>query len=537
MAAPASKTYATLFGHADLLEDPALDHDTMWNALGTANGGADTRYAILSLSQRSPTVIAYVSDHTPSTISLCHTPRLYYPSPGAGACDLDNQIIALQGNTPGLITPVLLPPNVFNLGTESNVYNDFAAHSTALQTAIAADGTHVEVLPAGTRGTAAREKIRCMVLPCSMASRAVALPQSHLSITEFYDLFVYAHVADASYEPLRRWWQLASTVAAGARPATAQEVDLDEVVVTPLLQERLQHWALRWVKTDLACIRGPDVTAGVTAALGDIHTQVGQVVGSMTAAETARAAEAAAAAMPMEFGDRFGTAVLDLLLRFVRQGAAADLPVVHQEMAKYKERSRDTTTINLALYSEAQAMPHINDTNLPKCTAYLLSIFRSHGIVGNSLELGEGFNPFSIVCQGHPNTKDVLVLADQISTLESGSTSVSLQEASQFKTKDGRFPHTYMQAVDKLWAFALVVRVYSGPNSAIARALVDSLTETAPMILNLESEYFRSNKQGLMIAIRIMLFYQRAVTLYYRKARDTAVPVAVTNVRRGRIDV
>ena len=150
MAAPASKTYATLFGHADLLEDPALDHDTMWNALGTANAGTDTRYAILALSQRSPTVIAYVSDHTPSTISLCHTPRLYYPSPGAGACDLDNQMIALQGNTPGLITPVLLPPNAFQLGTESIVYNDVAAHHTALQNTIAAG--HTKSSPLNTGG-------------------------------------------------------------------------------------------------------------------------------------------------------------------------------------------------------------------------------------------------------------------------------------------------------------------------------------------------------------------------------------------------
>ena len=103
-----------------------------------------------------------------------------------------------------------------------------------------------------------------------------------------------------------------------------------------------------------------------------------------------------------------------------------------------------------------------------------------------------------------------------------------MQDASLFKTKDGRFPHTYMQAVDKLWGMAVVVRVYSGEASPIFVALNDGLTEVAPMILNLESEFFRNPKQGLMVAIRIMLYFQRAVNLYYRKARATAMPDVIT---------
>jgi hypothetical protein len=42
------------------------------------------------------------------------------------------------------------------------------------------------------------------------------------------------------------------------------------------------------------------------------------------------------------------------------------------------------------------------------------------------------------------------------------------------------------------------------------------------LIQQLESLFYDSKQQGMMVAIRIMLYYQR-VGLYYRKARDTAL--------------
>jgi hypothetical protein len=41
------------------------------------------------------------------------------------------------------------------------------------------------------------------------------------------------------------------------------------------------------------------------------------------------------------------------------------------------------------------------------------------------------------------------------------------------------------------------------------------------LIQQLESLFYDSKQQGMMVAIRIMLYYQRVVGLYYRKARDT----------------
>ena len=98
------------------------------------------------------------------------------------------------------------------------------------------------------------------------------------------------------------------------------------------------------------------------------------------------------------------------------------------------------------------------------------------------MELGEGINPFSAICLGHPNTKDVLLLADRQASVESGG-SVSLQDSVQFKTKDGRFPKSYLQASDKLWASLCILRIYLGdrhPLCVAAEAAASSSCRRVP---------------------------------------------------------
>jgi hypothetical protein len=293
---------------------------------------------------------------------------------------------------------------------------------------------------------------------------------------------------------------------------------------TPAEEQVLRAWVSRHSITDLSGLGGGAAgLALVTTAIGGIHTQ-------LAATEAQREADAAAAAIT-SYGARFGEGTSLLLQRFLRIDNEAALPEVHVVLASYKERSRDANTINLALYAASQVgttAPHINETNLPKCTPYLLNLFRSHEVIGNSIELGDGANPFSIVCQGHHNTKDVLVLSDKLSTVESGGAAISMSDASLFKTKDGRFPHSYLQAVDKLWAFLLVLEVYTGRDSDLATSVRQGLRQVAPMVLQLESLFFNNKRMGLMMAVRIMLYFQRSTALYFRKARDTDVANPVT---------
>ena len=176
--------------------------------------------------------------------------------------------------------------------------------------------------------------------------------------------------------------------------------------------------------------------------------------------------------------------------------------------------------MNLALSSASLHVAAINESNLPKATPYLLDLIRGHNLIGNGFELGEGLSPFSIICLGHPNTKDVLEVAERQAAVESGS-SVSLNDAMQFKTRDARFPRTYLQAVDKLWAFVLFLRVYFGENCPVYRTTNVATTTVAPMILQLESQFHANPRSGLLVAIKVLLYYQNIINIWLRQARDT----------------
>jgi len=112
----------------------------------------------------------------------------------------------------------------------------------------------------------------------------------------------------------------------------------------------------------------------------------------------------------------------------------------------------------------------------------MLDIFCQHDLVGNGMELGARLNPFSVVCSGHHSTKDVLVLAERQATVEAGAT-FSLSDSLEFKTKDPRFPKTYLQALDKLWAFCLLCRIYFGETHVLYMALFESLQIVCPLIV------------------------------------------------------
>jgi len=142
------------------------------------------------------------------------------------------------------------------------------------------------------------------------------------------------------------------------------------------------------------------------------------------------------------------------------------------------------------------------------------------------MELGAGLNPFSVVCSGHHNTKDVLVLAKRQATVDVGAT-VSLSDTLEFKTKDDRFPKTYLHASDKLWAFCLLCCVYFGENHVLYTTLFDSMQIVCPLIQNLESVLASSKKEGLLMAIRAMLAYQSKVQVWLRSARATPTTDAV----------
>jgi len=92
------------------------------------------------------------------------------------------------------------------------------------------------------------------------------------------------------------------------------------------------------------------------------------------------------------------------------------------------------------------------------------------------------------------------VLAKRQATVKVGAT-VSLSDTLEFKTKVARFPKTYLQASDKLWAFCLLCRVYFGENHDLYTTLCTSLQIVCPLIQNLECVFASNKKEGMLIAI------------------------------------
>ena len=485
--------------YTDLLTD--------YDGFADANAARVTLHGYTSVF---PTMMAFMPDDDPGFIYLGHSPTFYTRTPGFANADLDAHTVVLLGDQGSAVIPYVLPDDFADRHAIVRILDDAADTEAAI---VAAGGNFAPHVPGGTANSHEVQQRHYILLPPNVADMLVQ-GSFRLSTRQFYQRVLQPLVAGghaATHNILFEWWGAASTrTAAGANSAVVRAFPQPGIAS----RATLQHWCARLVARQLGPVptaAGPSLNAVVTAVDG-VTTQL----------QAAEAARVAARAAVTTHSERFGQAVTNLLLRFTRVAAEADLPELHRALASYDKRSRDATTLNLALSSASHHVRAINENNLPKATPYLLDLIRGHNLIGSSFELGEGLSPFSIVCLGHPNTKDVLEVAERQAVVESGS-SVSLSDAIQFKTKDARFPRTYLQAVDKLWAFVLFLRVYFGENCPVFRTTLAATETIAPMILQLESYFHANPRSGLLVAIKILLYYQNIINIWLRQARDTAV--------------
>ena len=247
-----AKLYANRFNHASILSAPTLDHTVMWQAIDAVGDDAEAvRDKIYTLSEGSPVVLAYVSSQAEHQVCLVHSPREYRCPVGEAPDVMDRHAVALMGNSPGSITPVLLPLEAFERSANIRIMRDIAVHKNNYDARLAAGETYVAAITGTPAGSHARRVHRCVVLPCTMAAQAVSLPSSYLSFERFYDLFVQPHLADASHDPIREWW-IHATTEENPGDGSALTVDHTVVDVTLPLQQKLQVWSHRWVTTDLS---------------------------------------------------------------------------------------------------------------------------------------------------------------------------------------------------------------------------------------------------------------------------------------------
>ena len=116
-------------------------------------------------------------------------------------------------------------------------------------------------------------------------------------------------------------------------------------------------------------------------------------------------------------------------------------------------------------------------------------MLRSFSLINVGVELGQGLTPFSVICQGHPQSKEVLDLAQSQQAVESGTNSITAAGAATFRVKDARFPRTLIQVSDKLRAFKIVAAVILGETNPYVTHLAAGLDILIPYLLQGESPF------------------------------------------------
>lgn len=508
----AEPTFNELFALDGAFPNPRASLSHVCDRAASCTTSADYTAWIFSASVSFPTCLAFLDAANPTGITIGHSPAVYPGDAAHPNAALDNKLVVFFGNSATNCIPYVLDTAVFDAVPVRFITNH-ADHFANIQT----DGL-TDPITTGT--TTTRKDIRrCFILDPQRADYWVNNP-----FMTYADFLTHAVIpvgdphlnAGADCRAFAEW-----SMAALSRDAARAQPLIHAHPQPTGLNFHFTSWVRRTIISKLAIVH--PTAAAMAMGFGNVTASIDQVRVRLENAETARAARAAAVTSPRE---RWGQGAIDLLCRFTRAASDVDLPAIHHAIASYDKRSRDTTTLNLAFTSDAHYLPAVNDTNVPKTTSQVLEWFRTHQLIPSGMELGGGLNPFSIICAGHYNTKEVIELAERQALVEAG-TSLSLSDSVQFRTKDGRFPKTYLQAADKLWGFALVIRVYFGDAHPLFTALNMSLTEVCPMILQLESYFPNNLRQGLLVAIKVMLYYQNKVGLWLRRARDTAVGTPV----------
>ena len=345
----------------------------------------------------------------------------------------------------------------------------------------------------------------------------------------FYTTFIQPNLGDATwvnrFTPVINWFKVAVT------SIDQGGTDVSAIALTPFSPNphsvmTRNAWHNRRVSLHLNSIRNdhPAIVAGLNAAVTGLTTVGNNVQILQTSLQDQETARAAARAADRTFTQRYGTAAAAYMHELCVVGVDDDLPPLLRQLAASKDKSNDTAIINLAMFTAGNEDPYINSINTPRATPHLVSLLHAFNLIGIGVEIGDGLTPFATVCQGHPQSKSILELADQQQSMEAGNNSMSLADSAAFKVKDPRFPRTLIQVVDKLRAFKVQCQVILGDNHRFVRALDGGITTIAPQIYQLEATYQHSPKQAIMFGLRVIMWVQQSTFLYLRKVRDQEPP-------------
>ena len=485
-----------------------------------------------NLSQNQAVFLAYVDRRSPGSILVAHDLEYLAAPPGRGARSYENHLNGVLGYDPSTTVPVTFPDadDLFDIKTVC-VHDDLADARTALaaQRTAHPNTCRIPPLDPAVAGQGNIQVRRALVLPTEWKA-GLSRGQFAYTYNGFYDTFIQPALADpvqtALIGPIIDWYKAAITSVDDNGTAVCAQ-SLTVVAPGPISDMNRQAWHASRVKRHMATIRkdAPALVAGLNNAvtgINDVGTNVATLQATIEAHETARADARAA---DRTFTQRYGTAAAAYMHKLCGVGGDDDLPPLLKQLAASKDKSNDTAIINLAMFTAGNADPFINPVNTPRATPHLVSLLRTFNLIGIGVEIGDGLTPFATICQGHPQSKSILELADQQQSMEAGNNSMSLADSAAFKVKDPRFPRSLIQVVDKLRAYKIQCQVILGANNRFVVALDQGITTILPQIYQLESTYQHNPKQAIMYGLRVIMWVQQSTFLYLRKVRDQE-PVA-----------
>ena len=210
-------SWRELFDSADrMFIEPIINYATLSVALFASADAPDILLSrVESLAQRSPVIIALISDEEPERITLLKNPRRFTGSL-ANPSPLDGLVYGFSGSDSRTLVAVHLPTAAFEISAAYNVVDDPTNIRAGLD-ALPPDQTFHAYVNAGTPGMTNAGCRRALVLPMEWYTGLAAHPDG-IGLKTFYDQFLATMPAAdrLNYADAFTWWRHAASRAAGA---------------------------------------------------------------------------------------------------------------------------------------------------------------------------------------------------------------------------------------------------------------------------------------------------------------------------------
>ena len=232
------------------------------------------------------------------------------------------------------------------------------------------------------------------------------------------------------------------------------------------------------------------------------------------------------------FADKHGDALRDRLFNYCDITSETNLPEVHQLLVK-SPKNHECGILN-ALLSECTefSLVPLTTAHAPIATTQLIdNVFHSYAPGGTGLIFRQGLSPFSIMCEGHKEIAKVCRLVKSAEMVESGS-SLTLADASTLTSQDIWFPTKAYVAVEKLHGWSVMVDVFHGVATPLARNVQAAIMVIGPCLHWIVLQMANAPAIGMDLVCHIMFELQQDYFTYLTKLANNhaALPPTFTNV-------